>query len=72
MIGKYEPDPSRTENLMKPIKEAFLAKGISFLNALKEVSSEWISIDEIGYLEDAVPEYLNTLYELWNRNIFLW
>lgn len=71
MIGKYEPDPSRTENLMKPIKEAFLSKGISFLNALKEVASEWISIDEIGYLEDSVPEYLNTLYELMEQKHLL-
>ena len=63
-IGRFNPDSTGTENRMLPVLDAFSQTGVSFLHACADVSSDWITIDEIGYLESTCPEYQNALSEL--------
>ena len=63
-IGRFNPDNTGTENRMLPVLDAFSKTGVSFLRACADVSSDWITIDEIGYLESTCPEYQNALSEL--------
>ena len=63
-IGRFNPDNTGTENRMLPVLDAFSQTGVSFLRACADVSSDWITIDEIGYLESTCPEYQNALSEL--------
>ena len=55
-IGRFNPDNTGTENRMLPVLDAFSKTGVSFLRACADVSSDWITIDEIGYLESTCPE----------------
>ena len=63
-IGRFNPDSTGAENRMLPVLDAFSQTGVSFLRACADVSSDWITIDEIGYLESTCPEYQNALSEL--------
>ena len=48
-IGRFNPDSTGTENRMLPVLDAFSQTGVSFLRACADVSSDWITIDEIGF-----------------------
>ena len=52
-IGRFNPDNTGTENRMLPVLDAFSKTGVSFLRACADVSSDWITIDEIGYIIDS-------------------
>ena len=66
-IGIYNSDLPGTENKMVPCPDGFLGLGISSLRRCMEAESEWISIDEIGYLETGCPEYRDSLRQLMDR-----
>lgn len=67
IIGKYDPHSLSAENSMKSISEGFNVYGISFLEELIHDKSEWVLIDEIGFLEGTCHPYLEKLDELFEQ-----
>lgn len=63
-IGRFDPDLSGTENRMQPVLESFCEKGTSFFNFFLNSSESWITIDEIGYLENHAYSYQNAVKKL--------
>ena len=66
-IGKFNPDSTSPENRMTPIIENFDGYGAAVLDSLINDASEWITIDEIGYLEGTSRFFINKLNELFER-----
>jgi molybdenum cofactor cytidylyltransferase len=66
-IGIYDKTLPGKENKMRPCAEAFASIGTTLLEKLSQCAEEWISIDEIGYLETACPEYCNAIESLMER-----
>ena len=52
---------------MRPLREEFLRFGIPALRACMESEEEWITVDEIGYLETECPEYCEALLHLMEK-----
>lgn len=50
-IGRYQADAPGNTNKMQPVPKAFLTKGIEFLDMCIRHPSDWVTIDETGYLE---------------------
>jgi len=63
-IGVYDDSLPGTENKMVRCSGALESYGVSALQRCVCVDSEWICIDEIGYLECQVPEYTQAIWEL--------
>ncbi len=63
-IGIYDGSLPGTENKMRPRREAFASHGVALLKKLAHCTDEWVSIDEIGYLETECPEYCNAIESL--------
>ena len=57
LIGEYDETLPGNENKMRPNRKAFASSGTALLESLASAEDEWVSIDEIGYLETACPEY---------------
>ena len=66
-IGTFDPKLPGEENRMAPCLEGFRALGVPALARYMCVVSEWVTIDEIGYLESACPEYQTALHTLMER-----
>ena len=49
---------------MQPVLESFCEKGTSFFNFFLNSSEAWITIDEIGYLENHAYSYQNAVKKL--------
>ena len=56
-IGVYDGSLSGTANQMRICPEGFRGLGNAALQRCAEAQGEWVSIDEIGYLETGCPEY---------------
>lgn len=67
IIGKYDPHSLPPENNMKTVPDGFLVFGLSLLEELIHDASEWVLIDEIGFLEGSCQPYLKKLEELFER-----
>ena len=63
-IGRYQADAPGNTNKMQPVPEAFLTKGIEFLDMCIRHPSDWVTIDEIGYLEQTIPAYQEAISRL--------
>ena len=63
-VGIYNPSLGGFENKMELLGNGFTALGIQALSNALVSSANWISIDEIGYLESLCPEYLNMISKL--------
>lgn len=63
-IGRYDDTLPGTENKMVLCEEGFATLGIPTLHNLIHENSEWIRIDEIGYLECKCSPYLDALQAL--------
>lgn len=63
-IGRYQADAPGNTNKMQPVPEAFLTKGIEFLDMCIRQPSDWITIDETGYLEQTMPAYQEAISRL--------
>lgn len=63
-IGEFNPDSTSKENRMIPVPDGFDIHGVNVLDELMNNPSEWVFIDEIGYLESSSVQYLNKLDEL--------
>lgn len=67
VIGEYDSKATGTENRMKIVYDGFATKGVEILDELINEDSEWITIDEIGYLESECKEYIAKLNEAFDR-----
>ena len=67
LIGKFDGTLPGPENRMRPDREAFVSAGIPLLEKLASSGDEWVSIDEIGYLETACPEYCTAIEHLFDK-----
>ena len=56
---------------MELMGNGFVTVGIQALGTALKGSSDWISIDEIGYLESQCPEYLNMISKLMDHKHLL-
>ena len=66
-VGSFDPDLSGFENKMQLCSEGFSSLGIEALKNALHSESEWISIDEIGYLESQCIEYLDMITHVMNE-----
>ena len=66
-IGIYDDSLPGPENKMRPLKDAFISKGTALLDKLAKSPDEWVSIDEIGYLETECPEYCSAVMSLFEQ-----
>lgn len=64
IIGTYSPSVPGPENRMRPLPSGFSALGIPALVRCAASESAWVTIDEIGYLEAASPDYCAALEQL--------
>lgn len=63
-IGLFDPTIKGTRNKMRPWFMGFAALGIPALRRFQDCDAPWISIDEIGYVEQSCPEYCAELLRL--------
>lgn len=63
-IGVYDTTIDGFENKMRLCGDGFSNAGINALNNALLSDSEWISIDEIGYLESKCTDYLNMIIKI--------
>ena len=63
-IGVYDGSLPGTEKKMKPCPEGFRSLGISALRRCTDWGGEWVTMDEIGYLETGCPEYCGAIRRL--------
>ena len=66
-VGKYDDNLPGNENKMRPCTENFNSFGVALLERLALCEDEWISIDEIGYLETECPSYCRAIARLMEK-----
>ena len=64
IIGRFIPENKVKDNKMTPDLVAFKERGVGFIDELIDSSDEWVTIDEIGYLEEFSEEYKAALRKL--------
>lgn len=67
VVGRFNPDSPPGTNRMHPVQDGFDIYGVDILSQLISDSSEWVTIDEIGYLENTCSKYLEKLCEVFDR-----
>ena len=70
-VGVYDNSLAGLENKMKLCGDGFVNLGIDALNNALLSNSEWISIDEIGYLESQCTDYLNKIMDIMDKKHLL-
>ena len=63
-IGVFDATLEGFENKMRLCKDGFENVGMNALNNALLSDSDWISIDEIGYLESQCMDYLNMITQI--------
>ena len=66
-IGLYDPQLPGLENKMRICPESFETQAVSAVRKLAQAASEWIFIDEIGYLESGSASYQTALRKLFEQ-----
>lgn len=61
IVGIYDGTLNGVENKMRLNGDGFSTLGINALKNALRFETEWISIDEIGYLESQCSDYLDTI-----------
>lgn len=67
VIGVYDQNLPGSENKMRLRQEGFSSLALEALGRCLSSRSDRITIDEIGYLEFGVPEYINALVKLFRE-----
>ncbi len=67
VIGSFDVSSEGSEKRMIPQTEGFLTLGVSALRRCAESESQWVTVDEIGYLEAHCEQYKNALLELFSE-----
>ena len=70
-IGRFDPMLPGPENRMQLCEEALAMLGIPALTRCAQVEGDWVSIDEIGYLECSSPAYCSAILQLMERKRLL-
>lgn len=70
-IGIYDSSLEEFENKMKLLGDGFTSLGIQALEHAVQSDSEWISIDEIGFLEAQCTEFLDKIAEAMEKKHLL-
>lgn len=65
--GIFDPEIKTATRKMKLIPSAFSSFGKNVLLQCIQSTEEWVLIDEIGYLEVDVTEYINTIASLMDK-----
>ena len=63
-VGTFDPSLPGPGNQMVLLQDGFTALGVPALHRCSESDSQWITIDEIGYLEDQSEAYHGALRQL--------
>ena len=66
-IGVYDPDLPGVENKMRVCPGSFENHAAPMVRRLLESVSEWVFVDEIGYLESSSELYMNALRALFDK-----
>lgn len=66
-VGVYDAAMPGAENKMVLQSDGFLSLGVPALKRCMECDSDWISIDEVGYLEAQCEPYREALRELMDQ-----
>lgn len=66
-IGEYNPHSLSPRNRMNPVPDGFNIYGVSILEDCIKDNSEWVTIDEIGFLERDCMLYLAKVTELFEQ-----
>ena len=66
-VGFYDSTMPGRENKMTLCPEGFRSLGIGALRRCIDGRSQWVTMDEIGYLETGCPEYRDALRQLMAR-----
>ena len=66
-IGRFDPDLPGPENRMRPLTDNFRTYGVEMLHRCAAAAEEWVTIDEIGYLETTCPEYCAAILDLMDQ-----
>ena len=66
-VGIYDGSLPGVQNKMRLCTEGFHTLGNASLQRCAETDSEWISIDEIGYLEMGCQDYCNAIKKLMDQ-----
>ena len=66
-IGVFDETIPGFGNQMVPVQEGFTSLGVTALENYANSDYEWISIDEIGYLESNCEAYLEALCNLFDK-----
>ena len=67
VVGLYDSTLDTAENRMRVCPDGFLRLGIDALQSCLASDDAWITLDEIGYLETACPEYCEALLALMDK-----
>lgn len=71
VIGRFNAAKKGFGNQMEPLEEGFLNIGIPAIHHLAASDSDWVFIDEIGYLESGCPAYQTALEYLLEQKCVL-
>ena len=63
-VGRYDDHLLGLENKMALCSDGFRELGIRAIKACMEQAEEWVTLDEIGYLETECPEYCHWIRRL--------
>lgn len=66
-IGEYDSSLGGKENKMRLCREGFFDVGITALQSCMQSEDEWVTVDEIGYLDTECPEYCSMLLQLMQK-----
>ena len=67
VIGEYKLNGQPIGKRIKPVQEGFNKYGVSILDDFIRDNSEWVTIDEIGFLERDCQPYLEKMMELFEQ-----
>lgn len=63
-VGSFDPSLPGPGNQMALLSEGFTSLGVAALERCVEHGSQWVTVDEIGYLEARCDSYQNALRKL--------
>lgn len=66
-IGIFDPALPGNANRMRPDPAGFTGLGIPAAARCADSDSDWVTVDEIGYLECTCPEYCDALRQLMEK-----
>ena len=66
-IGVFDPMSSGAENRMTALEDGFTALGIPAIRRSMESESDFVTIDEIGYLESGCDAYKDAIRDLFDK-----